>query len=95
MTDLKGDIGTWQNDIILHSMHEKAQMNTYEQFLVEKVHNNVTDVRKKKQRKGVFLVNKRQCFALFHFNFTNQNYFFVSVSSTANVANMANYHITI
>ena len=50
---------------------------------------------KEKQRKGVFLVNKRQCFALFHFNFTNQKYFFVSVSSTANVANVANYHITI
>ena len=32
MTDLKGDIGTWQNDIILYNMHEEAQMNTYEQF---------------------------------------------------------------
>ena len=54
MTDLKGDIGTWQNHIILYSMHEKAQMNTYQQFLVEKVRNNVTDVRKGKTKKRGF-----------------------------------------
>ena len=32
-----GEIGTWQNCIILHGMHEKPYINTYEQFLVEKV----------------------------------------------------------
>ena len=50
---------------------------------------------KEKQRKGVFLVNDRECFALSHFTFTNQNLVFVSVSSTAKVPNVANYHITI
>ena len=50
---------------------------------------------KEKQRKGVFLVNDRECFALSHFIFTNQNLVFVSVSSTVKVVNVANYHITI
>ena len=54
MTDLKDDMGTWQNDISLYSMHEKDQMNTYEQFLVEKVCKNVTDVRKGKTKKRGF-----------------------------------------
>ena len=31
------------------------------------------DVRKGKQKKGVFLVNNRECFELSHFTFTNQN----------------------
>ena len=42
---------------------------------------------KEKQRKGVFPVNNKECFALSHFN--------LSVSSTVKVANAANYHITI
>ena len=48
-----------------------------------------------KQWKGVFLVKDRESFALSHFIFTNQNYVFVSFSSTVKVANVANYHITI
>ena len=28
---------------------------------------------KEKQRKGIFLVNNRECFALSHFTFANQN----------------------
>ena len=32
-----GDIGTWQNGIILYRMHEKILINTYEQVLVKKV----------------------------------------------------------
>ena len=50
---------------------------------------------KEKQRKGVFLVNDRECLALSHFIFSNQNYVFVSVSSTVKVVNVGNYHITI
>ena len=50
---------------------------------------------KEKQRKEVFLVNNKECFALSHFTFTNHNLVFVSVSSTAKVPNVANYHITI
>ena len=34
---------------------------------------SVTDVRKGKQRKRVFLVNNMERFALSHFNFANQN----------------------
>ena len=34
-------------------------IHTYEQFLVEKVWKSVTDVRKGKQREGVFLVNDK------------------------------------
>ena len=30
-------------------------------------------LEKKKQKKGEFLVNDRECFALSHFIFTNQN----------------------
>ena len=33
----------------------------------------MTDVRKGKTRKGDFLVNDRECFALSHFIFANQN----------------------
>ena len=36
-------------------------------FLLEKCEKIVTDVRKRKKRKGLFLVNDRECFALFHF----------------------------
>ena len=46
-------------------------MNTYEQFLVGKVLKKMSDY--KKQWKGVFLVKDRECFALSHFIFTNQN----------------------
>ena len=46
---------------------------------------------KEKQRKSVFLVNDRECFALSHFIFSNQK----SLSSTIKVANMANCHIAI
>ena len=48
-----------------------------------------------KQWKGTFLVKHRECFALSHFIFTNQNKFFLSVSSTVKVVNVANYHRTI
>ena len=41
--------------------------------------------KKEKQRAGVFLVNDRECFALSHFIFANQNLVFVSVSSTVKV----------
>ena len=68
-----GDIGTWKNGITLYSMHEKAQMNTYEHLLIEKVWKKCNWCQKKKQRKGVFLVNDRECFALSHFIFTNQS----------------------
>ena len=47
---------------------------------------------KEKRRKGVFLINNRECFALSHFIFTTQNQIFVSVSSAAKNANVANYH---
>ena len=50
---------------------------------------------KEKQRKGVFLVNNRECFASSHFIFTKQNEIFVSVSSTIKVLNVVSYHITI
>ena len=50
---------------------------------------------KVKQRKRVFLVNDRECFALSHFIFINQNQVLVSVSWTVKVVNAANYHITI
>ena len=66
-----GDIGTWQNGIILYSMHEKAFMNTYEQFLVEKVWKKLTDVRKGKSKERSF--NDRERFALSHFTFANPN----------------------
>ena len=49
---------------------------------------------KQKQKKEVFLVNNRECFALSHFVFTKQNQIFVFVSSTAKVLNVVNYHIT-
>ena len=49
---------------------------------------------KEKQRKKVFLVNDREYFASSHFIFTNQTVF-VSISSTVNVANVANYQIAI
>ena len=49
-------------------------MNTCEQSLVEKKNEkSVTDIRKKKQKKGAFLVNDIECFALSDFIFTNQN----------------------
>ena len=38
-----------------------------------KKYEKVTDVRKEKQRKGVFPVNDRECFALSNFIFTNEN----------------------
>ena len=47
---------------------------------------------KGKQRKRVFLLNDIECFALSHFNFTNQNQAFVSVSSTVKVVIVGNYH---
>ena len=50
---------------------------------------------KEKQRKGVSLLNDKECFALYHFIFTKQNEIFVSLSSTVKVLNVANYHITI
>ena len=49
---------------------------------------------KEKKKKGVFLVNNRECFALSHFTFTNENKVFGPVSSSVKVANVANYHIT-
>ena len=49
---------------------------------------------KEKQRKWVFLVNDRECFALPHFISTKQNYIFASVFSTVKVLNVVNYHIT-
>ena len=51
-------------------------------------------LEKAKQRKGLFLVNNREYFTLPHFNFTNQNKIFVSVSATVKVINVANYYIT-
>ena len=43
-------------------------MNTYEQFLDKKVWKKCNWCQKrKKQRKALFLVNDRQCFALSHF----------------------------
>ena len=49
---------------------------------------------KEKQKKEVFLVNDRECFALSHFIFTKQNHIFVSVSLTVKVLNVASYNIT-
>ena len=46
---------------------------------------------KEKQRKSVFLVNDKECFALSHFIFTNQK----SLSSTVKIANIANCHIVL
>ena len=69
-------------------------MNTYEQFLVEKVWKKCNWCQEK-QKKGVFLAGNRECFALSHFIFTNQKYIFVSASSTVKVVNVANYDITI
>ena len=71
-------------------------MNTNEQFLVEKVLKKSAKKvylmsEKEKQRKRVYLLNDMECFALFHFNFTNQNQA-VSVSSTVKVVNVGNYH---
>ena len=40
-------------------------------FWLKKCEKRATE--KKKQRKGVFLVNIRDCFALSYFIFTNQN----------------------
>ena len=48
-------------------------MNTCEQFLVEKNWKKCNWYQKKKQRKGAFLVNDIECFALSDFIFTNQN----------------------
>ena len=42
-------------------------------FRSKKCEKYVTDVRKRKQRKRVFLVNDREYFALSHFIFTKQN----------------------
>ena len=64
-------------------------------FWLKKCEKSVTDIRKRKQQKRVFLVNDRECFALSHFIFTNQNQVLVSVSLTVKVVNAANYHITI
>ena len=47
-----------------------------------------------KQQKRVFLVKDKECFALSHFIFVNQNQVFVPVSSTVKIVNVANYHIT-
>ena len=49
---------------------------------------------KEKQRKEVFLVNDMGCSALSHFIFTNQNYVFAPVPSTAKAVHVTNYHIT-
>ena len=49
---------------------------TYEQFVVEKMRKKCNwwlMSEKEKQRKGDFLVNDRECFALSHFIFANQN----------------------
>ena len=48
-----------------------------------------------KQWKGIFLLKYRECFALSHFIFINQNCVFVSISSTVKVVNVTNYHINI
>ena len=45
--------------------------------------------------KRVFLFNDMECFVLFNFNFTNQNWAFVSVSSTIKVLNFGNYNNSI
>ena len=51
---------------------------------------------KEKQRKGVFLVNNREYFALSHFTFTNQNYIlYLFLQLSKKVANVSNYHVTI
>ena len=39
--------------------------------------------------------NDKECFALSHFIFTNQNYASVSVSSTVKVVYVVNYHLII
>ena len=49
-----GDTGTWQNSIILSSMHEKAKVNTYEQWKIKKLWKSVTDVRKGKTKERNF-----------------------------------------
>ena len=42
-------------------------------FWLKKCEKSITDVKKEKQRKGDFLVNNRECFALSNFIFTKQN----------------------
>ena len=42
-------------------------------FWLKECKKNVTDVRKGKTKERSFLVNGRECFALSHFIFTNQN----------------------
>ena len=42
-------------------------------FWLKKCEISVFDVRKQKKKKGLFLVNDRECFALSHFIFTKQN----------------------
>ena len=42
-------------------------------------------LEKENQRKGIFLVDDKECFALSHFSFSNQNYVFVFISSTVKV----------
>ena len=49
-----GDIGTWQNGIILYSMHEKVLINTYNKFWFKKCEKNVTDVSKGKPKEMTF-----------------------------------------
>ena len=73
-------------------------MNTYEQFLVEKMRKkSVTDVRKRKQWKEIsqFIFqhfnNNREYFALSYCIFTNQNQVYVYISSTFKVVNVVNY----
>ena len=46
-------------------------------ILLKKFEKSVTDVRKGKKGKGVFLVNDTECFVLSHFIFTNKNKIFV------------------
>ena len=49
-----GDIGTWKNGIILCIMHEKAKMNTYEEFLVEKGWKKCNWCQKRKNKEKEF-----------------------------------------
>ena len=64
-----GDIGTWQNGIILYSMHEKAWINTYEQFLIEKVWKKCALCQKRKNKGKEFsqLTIGNFCFISFYF----------------------------
>ena len=42
-------------------------------FWLKKCEKSETDLKKGKAKEGVFQVNDRECFALSHFIFTNQN----------------------